>query len=91
MPVVQLICAFLGSVVFSMVFNVNRRHLLSAGIGGFLGWAVYLGMGILTGSEFFGCLGLVSTDGENLLFSPLTRNNYDDPYAVSGKISGQPA
>ncbi|MBO5110352.1 MAG: threonine/serine exporter family protein [Clostridia bacterium] len=53
MPVVQLICAFLGSVVFSMVFNVNRRHLLSAGIGGFLGWAVYLGMGILTGSEFF--------------------------------------
>jgi len=41
---------------------------------------------ILTGSEFFGCLGLVSTDGENLLCSPLTRNNYDDPYAVSGKI-----
>ena len=41
---------------------------------------------IATGNEFFGCLGLVSTDGKNLFCSQLTRNDHDDPYAVSGKI-----
>lgn len=51
--IIQLITAFLGSVVFSMLFNVNRHHLLAAGIGGFLGWAVYLGVGAVTANEFF--------------------------------------
>lgn len=51
--IIQLICAFLGSVLLSMVFNVNKNHLLAAGVGGFLGWAVYLGVGLLTPSEFF--------------------------------------
>ncbi len=39
---VQLITAFLGSLGFSVLFNVRRTKLLIAGFGGLLSWGVYL-------------------------------------------------
>lgn len=50
--IIQLATAFVGSIAFSVVFNVRKNHLLPAGIGGFIGWAIYLLMGIATPSEF---------------------------------------
>ena len=58
--IIQLICAFLGSVAFSILFNVNRQHLLVAGLGGFSGWSIYLAMSLMTGSEFFRTLAAAS-------------------------------
>ena len=40
--VVQLICAFIGSLGFALLFNTGKRHLLPASLGGMLGWGVYL-------------------------------------------------
>jgi uncharacterized membrane protein YjjB (DUF3815 family) len=40
--VLQLLCAFSGSLCFSLLFNVRRGNLLSASVGGLLAWAVYL-------------------------------------------------
>ena len=50
---IQLAMAFAGSVAFSLLFNVRKNHLLAAGIGGLLGWAVYLAMSRVTAGEFF--------------------------------------
>lgn len=40
--IIQLISGMLGSLGFSLVFNLNRKHLLAASLGGFLAWGVYL-------------------------------------------------
>ena len=39
---IQLITATIGSFGFAMIFNVNRKLLLPASLGGLLAWAVYL-------------------------------------------------
>ena len=38
----QLLSAALGSVGFGLIFNLNRRYLPAAGVGGFLAWLAYL-------------------------------------------------
>ena len=38
----QLISAALGSVGFGLIFNLNRRYLPAAAVGGFLAWLAYL-------------------------------------------------
>ena len=38
----QLFSAFLGSFGFSLVFHVRPRWLPLAGLGGLLGWGIYL-------------------------------------------------
>lgn len=38
----QIITAFLGSLGFSVLFNIRRTKLLIAGLGGMLSWSVYL-------------------------------------------------
>jgi len=40
--VIELVTAFLSSIGFALVFNVQRKRLLLTGVGGFLGWGVYL-------------------------------------------------
>ena len=40
--IVQLITAMFGSLGFSLIFNVGKRYLLPASIGGLLSWIVYL-------------------------------------------------
>lgn len=39
---IQVISAFFGAVGFALLFNVQRARLYWAGLGGMLGWAVYL-------------------------------------------------
>ena len=34
----QLLSAALGSVGFGLIFNLNRRYLPAAAVGGFLAW-----------------------------------------------------
>ena len=39
---IQIISAFFGAVGFAVLFNVQRPRLYWAGLGGMLGWAIYL-------------------------------------------------
>lgn len=50
---IQLITAFITSVAFGVVFKINRRHLVNAGICGVLTYAAYFGIEILTASLFW--------------------------------------
>lgn len=40
--ITQLISGMLGSLGFSLVFNVGKKHLIPAALGGLLAWGVYL-------------------------------------------------
>ncbi len=40
--VIQLITAFIGSLGFALMWNVNGKCILPASFGGFMGWGVYL-------------------------------------------------
>jgi len=55
--VVELIAAFVGSLGFSLLFNVDKKDLLPASLGGLLSWAVYLffeyiGLGLFVSTVF---------------------------------------
>lgn len=38
----QLISGTVGSFGFSLIFNVGKKHLIPAALGGLISWAVYL-------------------------------------------------
>lgn len=38
----QLISGTVGSLGFSLIFNVGKKHLFPAALGGLLSWAIYL-------------------------------------------------
>ena len=38
----QLLTAFLGSLGFSILFGLRKKHLLAAALGGLLAWGLYL-------------------------------------------------
>lgn len=40
--IVQLISGTVGSLGFSLIFNVGKKHLIPAALGGLLSWGVYL-------------------------------------------------
>ena len=40
--ITQLLTAFIGSLGFSLLFNVRRELLASASFGGMLCWGVYM-------------------------------------------------
>lgn len=40
--ILQIFWAFIASAAFSLVLEVPKKHLLSAGAVGALGWAAYL-------------------------------------------------
>lgn len=40
--ITQLISGMLGSLGFSLIFNVGKKHLIPAMLGGLLAWGVYL-------------------------------------------------
>ncbi|MDD3174019.1 MAG: threonine/serine exporter family protein [Herbinix sp.] len=42
MIILQLFSAFLGTIAFSILFNVRTRYFISCGITGTFGWFVYL-------------------------------------------------
>lgn len=39
---IQIVSAFAGAVGFAVLFNIQRARLYWAGLGGMLGWSVYL-------------------------------------------------
>lgn len=47
----QIITAFLGSIGFSILFNVRGSKLLVAGFGGALSWGLYLALGPYLSSD----------------------------------------
>lgn len=49
--VIQLVGAFGGAVGFALLFNVQKEQLFWAGVGGLLGWAVYLLCGVVSDSD----------------------------------------
>ena len=38
----QLISAVIGSLGFSLIFNIGRKHIVAATMGGLISWALYL-------------------------------------------------
>ena len=40
--IIQLITAFIGSMGFAMLFNVNKKYIIQGAAGGLIGWAIYL-------------------------------------------------
>lgn len=40
--IVQLLTALLGSLGFALLFGLKKQYLLSASLGGFIGWGLYL-------------------------------------------------
>ena len=38
----QILCAFIGSLAFGILFNVRKWRLIFAGIGGLLSWALFI-------------------------------------------------
>lgn len=40
--IIQLIAAYIGSLGFSVLFNIRGEKLVFASLGGFLAWGVYL-------------------------------------------------
>lgn len=38
----QLFTAIVGSLGFSLIFNIGKKHIVPATLGGLLSWAVYL-------------------------------------------------
>ena len=54
--IIQLIAGMIGSVGFAMMFGLKAKYILSAAIGGFLSWGLYLlGMHIFD-NVFLACL-----------------------------------
>ena len=50
---VQMSMAFLGSLGFSMVFGMRKKHLLIASVGGVLTYVIYLAMSSLFQNDIF--------------------------------------
>ena len=54
--ITQLITAFIGSLGFSMLFGLPRRHIFSASMGGMFSWGIYLLLMKINGNVFLACL-----------------------------------
>lgn len=50
---IQIVTALMTSVTFGVVFKINRRHLLNAGVCGLLTYAAYFGIEMITSSLFW--------------------------------------
>lgn len=51
--IIQLICGFLGSMGFAILFNINLKRLIPASLGGLFCWAIYLLMIYFEANIFF--------------------------------------
>ena len=40
--IVSIVSAFISTIGFSIVFHIQKKHLLICGTVGALGWAIYL-------------------------------------------------
>ena len=55
----QVIMALLGSIGFGILFNLRGLRLMLAGLGGMLGWIIYLILFHFTGQEVM-CYGIAT-------------------------------
>jgi len=54
--IITLITASIGSLGFSLVFGLKKKHLLLATVGGFISWGIYLLlMFLIGGNHIFIC------------------------------------
>lgn len=51
-PAVEVIMAFLGSLGFSILFNIRGSKLIVASMGGLLSWLMYLLFGLILHNPF---------------------------------------
>ncbi|MEF2639226.1 MAG: threonine/serine exporter family protein, partial [Lachnospiraceae bacterium] len=51
--IIQVAAAFVGTIAFSVLFSVARRHYLSCGLVGAIGWLIYYIFHYLTDSTVF--------------------------------------
>lgn len=78
--IIQLVTALIGSFGFALIFNVNRKLLLPASIGGLFAWCVYL-----LCAEVFGLHLLVSNVAAGAfcqLYSEVLARIYKTPSTV---------
>lgn len=54
---VNVVCSFMGTVGFAMIFNVPKRYYLSCGLTGAAGWLVYKGTLVYASSSVASFLG----------------------------------
>ena len=50
---IQLITAFVGTVGFALFWNLNKKTIFVAGVGGILSWGMYLAMFNIANSGIF--------------------------------------
>lgn len=55
--IVQLVTAWLGTIGFSMLYNLRGKKLFWTALGGLLMWAVYDRLHLLTPSDYLCCFG----------------------------------
>ena len=53
---IQLVSAFFGSLGYSLLFGLAKRHLLTASLGGLFSWGVYLAVFSVKNNVFLACL-----------------------------------
>jgi len=54
--IIQSLAAFLGTILFSVFFNISRKELIFCGLNGITGWFSYLVIVQLTNSVVLGSL-----------------------------------
>lgn len=52
LAIIQLITSFLGSLGFAVIFNLRKKYIISASIGGFVCWGAYLLTGLFADGVF---------------------------------------
>jgi uncharacterized membrane protein YjjB (DUF3815 family) len=54
--IIQLISSFFGAAGFSLIFNVEKKHLLLCSFGGVIAWGTYLSVFFFSSNVFLASL-----------------------------------
>ena len=52
LAIIQLITSFLGSLGFAVIFNLRKKYIIHASVGGVFCWGAYLLMGLASNGVF---------------------------------------
>ncbi len=77
---IQLLSAFFGSLGFSLIFHVGRKHTLLAAVGGMLVWGVFLLCNMYFGMNVF--LSTVISSAFGQVFSEFMARIFKTPTTV---------
>ena len=53
LALVQIIVSPITSIVFAIVFKINKKHLISGAVNGLISYAIFIGMNMITDSFFW--------------------------------------